>query len=103
MSSQIRSRSVSRIRVVKQSSDFASGECLDPFALLEDILKELKDTSAPLSVTIKDKKRSVSFLLSTFLSKEYEIIEGRVLFGGVRLVLDELRVNISFDLSIIPN
>lgn len=100
MSSGLRSRSVSRTRFVRKTDLFESGESLDPYLLLDDLLKNLKDTQAPLSVKISDGTRSVTYLLSTFLMKEYEIINGKVKFGIISLDIDSLRVNISFDIVV---
>lgn len=95
-----RSRSVSRSRVIKQSNLFPSGEALDPYVLLEDILQNLTTTDIPLSVNVTDGVNSVSFLLNIFLSKDYEVKDGFVIFGFKRLNADHLRCKIEFSIQI---
>jgi hypothetical protein len=100
MSSSVRSRSVSRSRVIKQTDLFPSGQALDPYVLLEDILNGLVSTEIPLSVIISDGDSSVSFLLSFFLSKEYEVDGDEVIFGFRRLKTASLRAKIEFNISL---
>jgi len=98
--SGVRSRSISRTRVTKVNDVFPSGESLDPIALLNDLLPHVKSLDVPLVVTIKDNRDSVSFILSVFIQKEYEISGDVVKFGFKRLKLNELKATISFDVSI---
>jgi hypothetical protein len=100
MSSSIRSRSVSRSRVIKKSDLFPGGEALDPYVLLEDVLKNLNSTDVPLSVKLSDGNNTVVFILSTFLSKDYEVVNGKVTFGFRKLDVDSLRAKIEFDIGI---
>jgi len=100
MSSDLRSRSVSRSRITKISSEATSGEVLDPAALLEDLLSKIPNLDAPLGVTLTSGTDSVTYLLSTFLSKEYEIREGLVIFGIKKLQLKGLRARISFEVEV---
>jgi hypothetical protein len=88
---------------VKITSDFESGECLDPIALLDDLLPHIKSLDIPLAVTISDGEKSISYLLSIFTSREYEVRDGFVLFGLKKLKLKNLNVNISFDLNIVSD
>jgi len=96
----MRSRSVSRSRVVKINNDFASGESLDPSALLSDLLSNVKTLDVPLTVKISDGNKEVSYSLPVFMSKEYEVVDGVVKFGFQRLQVRSLHVNISFDLQV---
>jgi len=100
MSSQLRSRSVSRTRVIKKSDLFPSGESLDPTALLADLLDNVKNLDAPLAVKVTDGENEVTYLLSVFLSKEYEVSGGKVRFGFKKLNVEHLRASISFDIYI---
>jgi len=101
MSSNSRSRSISRSRVVKLSEVVPSGEVLDPIALLSDLLPHVNDLDIPLVVTISDTIQKVSFLLSIFIQKEYEVSGHSVNFGFKKIDLHDLKVNISFDLNVI--
>lgn len=101
--SSSRSRSVSRTRVVKLTDLFPSGESLDPVALLDDVLPHINNLDIPLAVKISDSTNTVFFLLSTFISKEYEVIDDVVKLGFQRLKVKELKVNISFDISIVDD
>lgn len=98
-----RSRSVSRSRVIKKSDLFLSGEVLDPYALLEGIVENLKSVDIPLAVVIKDETNTVTYLLSVFLNKEYEIREGKVIFGFKKLDVAHLRVSLEYNLSLVDN
>lgn len=98
--SESRSRSVSRSRVIKISSLFPSGEELEPTALLEPLLTKITDSEAPLTVILSDSSTSVSYNLNTFLSKSYEVSGEFVLFGFKKIKLKELKVKISFELTI---
>jgi len=69
-------------------------------ALLEPLLSHIKDTSAPLAVRISDSKTSVTYLLGTFLSKNYEVKDKCVKFGYKNIILSEMKVNISFDITV---
>jgi len=102
MSNQ-RSRSISRNRVIKISDIFPSGESLDPVALLSDLLPHINNLDIPLAVTLSDKSDSVTFLLSVFISREYEVIGDLVKLGFKRLRIKELTAKISFDISIIQD
>jgi hypothetical protein len=101
MESGARSRSTSRSRVVKCNNDFISGESLDPVALLDDLLKSIPDLDVPLVVKISDDSNSITYLLSTFLSKEYEVCGDTVKFGLKRLSIKKLRVQVIFDVEIL--
>lgn len=103
MSSEIRERSISRTRVIKVSDLFPSGESLDPIALLSDLLPHLNSFDIPLGITISDGNLSASYLLSVFVSREYEVLEGKVKFGLKKLDVRSLKINISFDLSVIDD
>lgn len=85
------------------SDTVASGEVLDPMALLGELLPHINSLDIPLAVTISDGSRSVSYILSVFISKEYEVVDGHVKFGLKRLVLKDLKVNISFDLTVLDD
>lgn len=98
--SLVRSRSVSRHRVVKLTEQFDSGESLDPSIFLEELLMHIKDLDVPLSVKLTDGTNEVVYLLSVFLSKEYEVIGDVVKFGFKRLRLRSLQANISFDVNV---
>lgn len=98
--SLVRSRSVSRQRVVKLTEAFGSGEALDPYIFLEELLPHIKDLDVPLSVKLTDGENDVIFLLSNFLSKEYEVVGDLVKFGFKRLKLRSLKANISFDVNV---
>jgi len=98
--SNLRSRSVSRSRVTKLSTLFPSGESLDPVALLSDLLPHITDLNVPLSIDLSDSSDSVSFLLSVFIQKEYEISGEFVKFGFKKLKLRELKASVSFDIVI---
>jgi hypothetical protein len=100
MSSHIRSRSVSRSRAVKNSDLFPSGKSLDPLVLLADVLDNFKSLDIPLAVNISDGENEVSYLLSVFISKEYEVVEDKVKFGFKKLNVSHLRASISFEISI---
>lgn len=100
MSSHVRARSLSRERVVKKTDAFPGGESLDPVALLGDLLDKIKDLDTPLSITVSDNNNSVTYLLSAFISKEYEIIDNKVKFGLKRLAVKELKVRVSYDVQI---
>jgi hypothetical protein len=100
MSQHTRARSLSRERVIKRTDLFPGGEALDPVALLGDLLNKITDLDAPLSVTISDNSSSVTYLLSAFISKEYEVIDDTVKFGLKRLKTKELRANVSFEIQI---
>lgn len=95
-----RSRSISRSRVVSDSSLFTSGKALNPHALLEDILPKLNTTDIPLHVVISDGTDSVNFLLNIFLSKEYEVIDEKVIFGFKKLSVGSLRCKIEFNIQL---
>jgi hypothetical protein len=101
ITSNLRARSVSRTRIVKRSELFSSGESLDPVALLGDLLDKVKDLDIPLGVTVYDDQASQTYLLKTFISREYEVIEDCVKFGLKRLKIKELKVNISFDINVV--
>jgi hypothetical protein len=103
MPSGLRSRSVSRSRVVKTSELFESGEALDPLVLLADILPKLNDLDIPLGVTLSDNQKSVTYLLSVFTEKEYEVIVDEVKFGLKRLKIRELKVEIKFNVQIVDD
>lgn len=96
----VRSRSTSRSRVVKKSDLFPGGEALNPHALLEDVLKHVKDTSIPLSVDLTDGNVKVSYNLNTFLSRDYEVVDGYVKFGFRRMLVNRLSAKIGFDIHI---
>lgn len=105
--SSSRSRSVSRERVIRQSSLFPSGRALDPHALLSDVLPKLTTTDIPLNVTITDGTNSVTYSLNTFLSKDYEVRKdsetdgvNKVIFGFQELNADGLRCKIEFSIQI---
>jgi len=98
--SPVRSRSVSRTKIVKLTDTYESGEALDPQALLSDLIPHVNDFDIPLSVNLNDGKNSVSFLLSVFISKEYEVIDHFVKFGAKKLDIRNLKVNISFDIEV---
>jgi hypothetical protein len=98
--SAIRSRSLSRTRVTKLTDAFPSGEALDPVALLSELSPHIKDFDIPLSVTLSDGENTVGFLLSIFVSKEYEVIDDKVKLGFKRLNIRSLKVNISYDVKI---
>lgn len=100
MRSTVRPRSVSRSRIIKQSDIFLSGQALDPYALLEDVLKNLNSTDIPLAVVLTDGESSISYLLSVFLSKEYEVNENRVHFGFKTMDVSSLRAKIEFNVDI---
>lgn len=100
MSSSTRSRSVSRSRVIKSSDVFISGRALDPYILLEEVLKNLNSTDIPLAVTISDGTSSVSFLLSVFLSKDYEVVDDEVILGFRRLKIDSIKAKIEFNVEV---
>lgn len=100
MSSSTRSRSVSRSRVIKSSDVFTSGRALDPYILLEEVLKNLNSTDIPLAVTISDGTSSVSFLLSVFLSKDYEVVDDEVILGFRRLKIDSIKAKIEFNVEV---
>lgn len=100
MSSSTRSRSVSRSRVIKSSDVFTSGRALDPYILLEEVLKNLNSTDIPLAVTIGDGTSSVSFLLSVFLSKDYEVVDDEVILGFRRLKIDSIKAKIEFSVEV---
>lgn len=95
-----RSRSVSRSRVVKIDHESGGREFLDPIVLLEDLLPHIKDFNVPLTVTLRDNKNSVAYLLPIFVSKHYDVLDTQVKFGFKRLELKELKVSISFDLEL---
>jgi len=96
-----RSRSVSRSRITKLNDIFPSGESLDPLALLSDLLPNINNLDIPLNVNITDGEKAVSFLLSNFIKREYEVVGTYVKFGFVRLNVSKLKVNISFDLMVV--
>jgi len=98
--SKLRARSISRSRVVKTSDVFPSGEVLDPTALLGDLLNKITDLDAPLAVKVSDNSNSVTYKLSVFVAKEYEVIGDSVKFGIRKLKIKELKVNISFDVEL---
>lgn len=100
MSSSTRSRSVSRSRVIKSSDVFTSGRALDPYILLEEVLKNLNSTDIPLAVIISDGTSSVSFLLSVFLSKDYEVVDDEVILGFRRLKIDSIKAKIEFNVEV---
>lgn len=100
MSSSTRSRSVSRSRIIKSSDVFTSGRALDPYILLEEVLKNLNSTDIPLAVTIGDGTSSVSFLLSVFLSKDYEVVDDEVILGFRRLKIDSIKAKIEFNVEV---
>jgi hypothetical protein len=100
MSSSIRSRSVSRSRVVKRSDLFKSGEALDPVELLSDVLSNFKNVDVPLAVKITDGTEEVTYILSSFLSKDYEVVGEIVRFGFKKLNIKNLRAFISFEIQI---
>lgn len=103
MKSTVRSRSVSRSRIVKRSNLYQSGEALDPFILLGDILPGLTTTDIPLAVVLSDGDSSVSYLLSVFLTKDYEVVDDKVVFGFKRLNVKDLRAKIEFNITIDPD
>lgn len=86
--------------MIKQNDLFPSGQALDPYVLLGDILNGLVSTEIPLSVVISDGNSSVSFLLPFFLSKEYEVDGDEVIFGFKRLKTASLRAKIEFNISL---
>lgn len=96
----IRNRSVSRSKIIKISAEDGEKEYLDPVALLGEIIPHITDFDIPLHVNISDKNNSVTYLLSIFVSKEYEVIENMIKFGFKRISIKEMRVNISYDLEI---
>jgi hypothetical protein len=96
----LRPRSLSRSKVVKISDAFPSGECLDPIALLDDLLNKVENVNLPLAVNLTDGENSVSFLLSIFISKEYEVLNGKVKFGLKKLNIKNLKIEISFKIEL---
>jgi len=95
-----RSRSVSRSRVTKLSDSVEGGEVLDPVALLDDLITNVTSVDIPLVVRVCDSRQGVNYLLKNFISKEYEVKDGRVKFGIRWLTLRELRVEIKYDLMV---
>lgn len=96
----IRNRSVSRSKVVKISSEDSEKEILDPVALLDELLPHITNFDVPLHVRLSDSQTSVTYLLSVFVSKEYEMTGDMVKFGFKRIKLKEMKVNISYDLEV---
>lgn len=103
MTSKLRARSISRNRVVKISDAFPSGEALDPIALLVDILPKLTDLDIPLGVTLSDNEKSITYLLSIFTEKQYEVIDDEVKFGLKRLKIRDLKIEIKFNVEIVDD
>jgi hypothetical protein len=99
----VRNRSQSRSRVVKKSDLFASGESLDPYALLDGILNQLVSVDVPLSVKLTDGETSVAFNLNTFLGKEYEVKGDLVKLGFKSLKIRHLKASISFDVELVDD
>jgi hypothetical protein len=102
MNSNLRARSVSRSRVVKNSELTPGGKVLDPHALLADVLDNIQNLDAPISVTLSDGAKSVSYLLSVLMSREFEVIDDVVRFGFVRLDVNNLRAVIKFEVAVDP-
>lgn len=96
----IRNRSVSRSKIIKISTEDGDKEYLDPIALLGELIPHITDFDIPLHVKISDLSSSVSYLLSTFVSKEYEVFNDTIKFGFKRIRIKEMKVNISYDLEI---
>jgi len=96
----IRNRSVSRSKIIKISPDDGEKEHLDPIALLGELIPHITDFDIPLHVKISDLNSSVVYLLSTFISKEYEVTNDVIKFGFKRIKIKEMKVNISYDLEI---
>jgi len=96
----IRNRSVSRSKIIKISIDDGDKEYLDPIALLGELIPHITDFDIPLHVRISDLNSTVVYLLSTFVSKEYEVVNDTVKFGFKRIRIKEMKVNLSYDLEI---
>jgi len=96
----IRNRSVSRSKVIKISEEDGDKEYLDPIALLGEIIPHITDFDIPLHVKISDSDSSVVYLLSVFVSREYEVVDDVIKFGFKRIKIKEMKVNISYDLEV---
>lgn len=96
----VRARSISRSRVIRRSNLYPSGEALDPSALLAGLLDSINLRDNQLSVYLTDGEESVSYSLTVFLSKDYEIVGDRVKFGFRRLLIDKLSASLSFEIDV---
>lgn len=97
-----RPRSQSRERVVVKTADFASGEALDPVKFLSDLIDGLNTLDVAISINLSDGTKKVSYQLSTFVRKQYEVRDGLVKFGFRSLRLDSLRATVSYEVCIMP-
>jgi len=100
---EMRPRSRSRERVVVDSSEFTSGEALDPMKLLVGIAENLKTLDLGLEVKLTDGEKRVSYPLSVFCSRQYEVVNGEVKFGFKRLKLGSLKASIEYNITVVDD
>jgi hypothetical protein len=82
---------------------YASGEELDPYALLSGILPHIKDTSIPLVVSLTDGTNLVEYQLSVFLRKNYEVVGHTVKLGFKKLDIRTLKASILYKIEVIDD
>jgi hypothetical protein len=95
-----RSRSTSRSRIVKLSNTVPGGEMLDPYALLDDILKHFNSTDVPLVVKLEDGINTVSTSLQSFLQRDHEIVDGYIKIGFRKIAVKGLSASISYQIEV---
>lgn len=95
-----RQRSRSRESVVIKTDEFVSGSALDPTKLLAEVLSGLNSLDVALTVNITDGDKTVVFALNSFVSKNYEVVDGMVKFGYKRLSVDHLRARLTYEINI---
>jgi hypothetical protein len=96
----VRPRSQSRERVVVKSEEFVSGEALDPMKFLADLIEGLNSFDIGIAVKLTDGISSAAYSLSTFVSKKYEVENGKVKFGYRKLNLETLRASITYEVYV---
>jgi hypothetical protein len=95
-----RPRSQSRERITVKTDTFKSGEALDPMKFLADLVDGLNSFDIGIAVNLTDGESRVSYALSTFVSKQYEIEDGKVKFGYRKLKLENLRASLTYEVCV---
>lgn len=74
-------------------------DTLEPSLIVGILPQGLYESDLPFYITLSDEANRVKFKLQTFMSKQYRVKGGYVVFGSVRLRLNEISATISLKIE----
>jgi hypothetical protein len=93
-------KTVKRQYILRATSEYSSGWCLDPGSLLEELLIHFDNADLPASVKLTDGTNEVAYGLAVFLSRSYEVEDDIIKFGFKRLSLSGLKVSLIYEVCV---